>query len=37
MQMEMFTEAPPDFDAVLDFVGQFEEAMRYRTKGSNRG
>ena len=37
MQVEMFTEAPPDFDAVLDFVGQFEEAMRYRTKGSNRG
>lgn len=27
MQAEMFTEAPPDFDAVLDLIRQFEDAM----------
>lgn len=28
MQAEMFTEAPPNFDAVLDLIRQFEDAIR---------
>lgn len=39
MQAEMFTEAPPDFEAVLDLIRQFEDGMRgshEKTRGAYR-